>query len=984
MVKNLALMTHITTDDEEGPISTIAFNLGVEDTELMSGEELCSKNAYLVFLNGNILGITRSPTEFIRSFRKLRRSGQVSEFVSIYQNKEHKCVYISSDGGRLCRPMIIVEKSKVRVSPKQLKELAEGVRQFNDFVKEGLVEYLDVNEENDSNIALYENEITGETTHLEIEPFTILGVCAGIIAYPNHNQSPRNTYQCLTADHEVLTREGWQALSSLKEGLPVMTLGSKGTQEWQAITHTTKLAHDGSGLYRLRTTGLDAVCNAEHRWLLSSKDNEGYQFLSVKQLLSDDGTRGQYSVPLVGVNSNPQYSLPEATFLPATLRMNPEANADFCRFLGFFLGDGGLGKKGEILLCQSAKMPKGIAWLDALLQRLQQLSPLFNTPSQKAARDSRRYRLTSVSLYTFLQPMVQGPADYNPLDSNMVRTYERRAYVHAADQQHDGPEDKQAKLRRWFFYPFLARLSTQQARALIEGWVVANGALEEWQAGAHADLTSVTSSTPLMHDLTVLGQMASARTGVELYHQKGEKTPSAAKPVCWRVTFSFSGSELVATLPKPEAFQNPAHDGHLYCLTVPNGNFLARRRAQFTSNQEDTSAGLAPFFTGNCAMGKQAIGTIAWNQHKRIDTLLYLMVYPQEPMVKTRTIDLIKYDQLPAGQNAVVAVMSYSGYDIEDALVLNRASLDRGFGRCQVLRKYATVIKKYSNQSSDRVHGPPTADAQMSKYDVLEQDGICGVNEAIQPGQIFINKHTPNNTSDTLQDLTSDIGFKPAPLVYKAPTEGRVDQVLLTTNAENNMLIKVLMRSTRIPEVGDKFSSRHGQKGVCGIIVRQEDLPFSEQGISPDIIMNPHGFPSRMTIGKMIELISGKAGVLTGKLRYGTAFSGDKVDLMGQLLVEKGFNYSGKDFLTSGITGEPLSAYIFFGPIYYQKLKHMVMDKMHARARGPRAVLTRQPTEGRSRDGGLRLGEMERDWYGLACFPRFPCTPTNSPTIRIA
>jgi DNA-directed RNA polymerase III subunit RPC2 len=143
----------------------------------------------------------------------------------------------------------------------------------------------------------------------------------------------------------------------------------------------------------------------------------------------------------------------------------------------------------------------------------------------------------------------------------------------------------------------------------------------------------------------------------------------------------------------------------------------------------------------------------------------------------------------------------------------------------------------------------------------------------------------------------------------------------------------VLFRQTRRPELGDKFSSRHGQKGVCGIIVPQEDMPFSLQGITPDIIMNPHGFPSRMTVGKMIELLAGKAGVFKGELQYGTAFGGSKVKDMSRILMDHGFEYSGKDYLTSGVTGEPLSAYIFFGPIYYQKLKHMVMDKMHARAR---------------------------------------------------
>jgi DNA-directed RNA polymerase III subunit RPC2 len=184
---------------------------------------------------------------------------------------------------------------------------------------------------------------------------------------------------------------------------------------------------------------------------------------------------------------------------------------------------------------------------------------------------------------------------------------------------------------------------------------------------------------------------------------------------------------------------------------------------------------------------------------------------------------------------------------------------------------------------------------------------------------------------------------------------------MLSASESEQPLIKVLLRQTRRPELGDKFSSRHGQKGVCGIIIQQEDMPFNDDGISPDIIMNPHGFPSRMTVGKMIELISGKAGVLDGTLQYGTCFGGSKLEDMTKILIDKGFSYSGKDMLYSGITGECLQAYIFFGPIYYQKLKHMVMDKMHARPRGPMALLTRQPTEGRSRDGGLRLGEMERD-----------------------
>ncbi|KAJ2411407.1 DNA-directed RNA polymerase III complex subunit Rpc2, partial [Coemansia sp. RSA 2530] len=362
----------------------------------------------------------------------------------------------------------------------------------------------------------------------------------------------------------------------------------------------------------------------------------------------------------------------------------------------------------------------------------------------------------------------------------------------------------------------------------------------------------------------------------------------------------------------------------------------------------------------------QAIGAIAYNQLSRIDTLLYLMVYPQQPMVKTKTIELINYDKLPAGQNGSVFVMSYSGYDIEDALVINKSSLDRGFGRCQVMRKFTAIVRKYANGTFDRVLGPPrTPDGQIpEKYSGIDDDGMAAPGTRLEYGKLYLNKESPvDGGNDINAGLTGSnaVLYRPTPLTFKYPDHGYIDKVMITTSETDQTLIKFLLRQTRRPELGDKFSSRHGQKGVCGIIVQQEDLPFTDRGIYPDIIMNPHGFPSRMTVGKLMEFVASKAGAVKGELQYGTCFGGSKMEDMCRILVENGYSYTGKDYVTSGITGEPVGAYIFNGATYYQRLKHMVADKMHARARGPRAVLTRQPTEGRSRDGGLRLGEMEKD-----------------------
>ncbi|KAL9691069.1 hypothetical protein QQ045_011486 [Rhodiola kirilowii] len=562
LVKNLALMTHVTTDDDDNPLIYLCLCLGVQDLEYLSGEELHTPNSYLIMLNGLILGKHSKPQQFANAMRKLRRAGIIGEFVSVFVNEKQHCVYIASDGGRVCRPLIIVDNGKSRISESHMKKLSDGALTFDDFLCDGLIEYLDVNEQNNALIALYEADITKETTHVEIEPFTILGVVAGLIPFPHHNQSPRNTYQC--------------------------------------------------------------------------------------------------------------------------------------------------------------------------------------------------------------------------------------------------------------------------------------------------------------------------------------------------------------------------------------------------------------------AMGKQAMGNISYNQLRRMDHIL-LLVYPQRPLLTTRTIQLVGYDKLGAGQNATVAVMSYSGYDIEDAIVMNKSSLDRGFGRCIVMKKIAGVFQNHGGVMDK------TGILEKGKSHILDYDGIASPGMRVKCNDTIFVKRVPKESKDPKANNLArlpDSAYRPISMAYKDGHEGEtcvVDKVaLFTSSRDGNKNVKFVIRHHRRPELGDKFSSRHGQKGVCGLIVQQEDFPFSERGICPDLIMNPHGFPSRMTIGKMIELLGGKAGVSCGRFHYGSAFGepsghADKVEVISETLVEHGFNYSGKDFIYSGITGCPLQAYIFMGPIYYQKLKHMVVDKMHARGNGPRTLMTRQPTEGRARNGGLRVGEMERD-----------------------
>ena len=281
------------------------------------------------------------------------------------------------------------------------------------------------------------------------------------------------------------------------------------------------------------------------------------------------------------------------------------------------------------------------------------------------------------------------------------------------------------------------------------------------------------------------------------------------------------------------------------------------------------------------------MGTVAMNQYIRLDSLLYTLVYPMKPMVKTRTLDLISFDEMPGGQNACIAVMSYSGYDIEDAIVLNKASVDRGFGRCMVIKKQTMTRRKYPNGMKDEIFAKPAENEVKlnpprkvdKKFDKLDEDGIVLVGERVVNGDVLVNKYVPNDTQPPVDKNGSlltpgqmsngePIPHKPSPLCYKNPTESYVDQVLITSSDNEDFLVKLSLRQTRRPEVGDKFSSRHGQKGVCGIIVNQQDMPFDDHGTCPDLIMNPHGFPSRMTVGKLLELVVGKAGVFNGRQAY--------------------------------------------------------------------------------------------------------------------
>lgn len=365
-------------------------------------------------------------------------------------------------------------------------------------------------------------------------------------------------------------------------------------------------------------------------------------------------------------------------------------------------------------------------------------------------------------------------------------------------------------------------------------------------------------------------------------------------------------------------------------------------------------------------MAVQAIGIPLQNFLLRDDTTYNVLVYPQVPLVKTDSMEAVGLESHPSGHNLVVAMSTFYGYNVEDALIINKASLERGLGRSVAYRSFVTEFRRYWGGQEDMACIPdPSVKGYRSEedYDMLDEQGVVEVESAVPNHGVIVGKISPLRFLGISKEIKMGLqNFRDNSLTVTSGNAGIVEKVILTSDVEGNKIVSAVVRDTKTPEVGDKMATRHGQKGVIGLVVPEEDMPFTADGIVPDIIVNPHAIPSRMTVGQLLEIIAGKVGALAAKRVNGTVFKGEE-EKIRTALKYLGFRDDGKETLYNGVTGEKMEVPILIGITYYYRLYHLVSKKIHARSKGPVALMTKQPTEGRSKEGGLRLGEMEKDCF---------------------
>jgi len=979
LVKNMALSTNVSLSMSSIFIRELLLDLGVnvindlynysskkDITDPWDMSEYLkkmgnNKNA-IIQINGDIIGYHSDPVLIYNKLKHYKRCGIIYPMTSILWNIKDNLIIISTEAGRMFRPLLIVDIDKVtgKRELRIIKMLRERNITWEEFSKnksfdtfiapcagsnlsgndydeyeEGFIEYLDNDEINFAMISINFSELEkgmkGTSyppfyTHSEIHPSLINGILGVNIPFSDHNQSPRNCYQCLSQNETVLLSNGnYIKIKNIKIGDNVVCFDplTKKTYHTRVINNynriTDKIVYDVNTISgRIITATNDHKFITNKGWLevenFDANTKIGiYMNIKDNRIHNDDKLLNDYIIlnnTDINLNKNNvdniYYNLGllpldnKNTKLPILARLcgyyfinelNFDNDNDKLEFINDvkYIGFEDYNIFDIRFIIYIKKLCNNISWLNKCSNNIQKefLSSYLFTNSKKHCVDN-----------TF---------DNYIYDNNLIIDY-------IIDKQKNNYTD--------YYYKFTINLNDSK---IVEYCMKNYG---------------IRYNNELLKEVFTIYEYNN--------HQK--------------FILNFNKNNINIIYNSLELWKSNIIIENDICFIPYNNKYINKNKliSDITVESKNHSfIGGDGFAVSNCAMGKQALGIYMSNFNKRIDTMGNILNYSQKPLVYTKLSKYTYSNDLPSGTNAIVAIMTHTGFNQEDSVMINKSSLDRGLFTSTYYKAFRDVCTKNHSTGEEELFINPNASTTNNlkpfSYNKLSDNGFISKNTHVDGNDIIIGKVMPKKNS-------GDRAYQDASTCMKANDDGYIDMNYSNINSEGYKFCKVRVRNNRRPEIGDKLASRSAQKGTIGMIYNHEDMPFTKDGITPDIIMNPHAVPSRMTMAQLMECIMGKASCHIGTCGDSTPFTNCTVESIAKVLELSGMERYGNEIMYNGRTGEQIKTEIFIGPTYYQRLKHMVTDKLHSRgSNGPIVMLTRQPSEGRARNGGLRLGEMERD-----------------------
>ena len=875
-------------------------------------KELGNANNIYVQINGDIIGYHKNPIELYSKLKHYKRCGIIYPMTAIYWNILKRCICINTDAGRMYRPLLIVDYDKetntselrlnkiLRTKNISWKEFIKN-KTFDNFIcpnnienEEGFIEYLDSNEINHSMIAInYLDLIKGikgnsmppRYTNCEIHASLMNGILGVNIPFSDHNQSPRNCYQCLNENEKVLLSNGnYKLIKNINIGDEIICFNPITN-----ITNYSKVVnyyHQSTSkiVYTIETiSGRNIIATHDHKFMTLDGWIEVYKLNKNSK---------------IGINLMPDY----ISNIPINI-INIIENTSVINY--------------ELLnILQRTVLTNNDYYMSIISRLAGYYMSNNNTDNIEVNKDINILGFNNDSNFRlFINLIINKIDDWLLISSDLIKREYVAGYMNTTNN---------------------LLLNTYTIRILNDfniplDWMTSNETISKYYK-----IIGIRYNYELQKQYAIINEY-------ELY-------------------LNYSYKQNLDYINFQDFNNNITIKGNLLFIQfhnkfITNDNMIADLEIE---SSDHSFIGGNGFAVSNCAMGKQALGIFASNFTNRIDTMAHIINYPQKPIVSTKLSKYTNSNELPSGVNAIVAIMTHSGFNQEDSVMINKSALDRGLFNSTYYKAFRDQCAKNHSSGEEEIFTNPiemTTIKPSFSYTKLDESGFVPKNTYIDGTDIIVGKVMPRkiNGKNTYQDNST---------AMKANDDGYIDNNYIGTNSEGYKFCKIRIRKNRKPEVGDKVASRSAQKGSIGMIYEHQDMPFTKDGIVPDIIINPHAIPSRMTMAQLMECIMGKVSCHLGAEGDATPFNNCSVENIASLLEKTGLEKYGNEIMYNGRTGEQIKTEIFIGPTYYQRLKHMVADKIHSRgSNGPIVMLTRQCSEGRARGGGLRLGEMERDCF---------------------